>query len=84
MSPPSVLLDACPDLAYLDLSSCRRLPRGTKRPHRGLDEVRSCLQLLASHARGDMPHGHALPHSDGEPRNQEQPNEDPPAEDPPL
>ncbi|XP_072711145.1 F-box/LRR-repeat protein 6 [Ciconia boyciana] len=41
------LLPACPQLAYLDLSSCRRLPRGTKRAHRGRRDVRRCLRLLA-------------------------------------
>ncbi|XP_063178158.1 F-box/LRR-repeat protein 6, partial [Chroicocephalus ridibundus] len=51
---------ACPDLTYLNLSSCRHLPRGTKRPHRGRQEVQRCLRLLA-----DLPHG-APPEGRGE------------------
>ncbi|XP_069636326.1 F-box/LRR-repeat protein 6 isoform X1 [Haliaeetus albicilla] len=43
----SALLPACRHLAYLNLSSCRHLPRGTKRPHRGCREVRRCLRVLA-------------------------------------
>uniref|UniRef100_A0A8V5H1I5 Uncharacterized protein n=1 Tax=Melopsittacus undulatus TaxID=13146 RepID=A0A8V5H1I5_MELUD len=39
----SVLLSSCPHLSFLDLSSCRRLPRGTKRAHRGRSQVRRCL-----------------------------------------
>ncbi|XP_074880554.1 F-box/LRR-repeat protein 6 isoform X3 [Buteo buteo] len=43
----SALLPTCRHLAYLNLSSCRHLPRGTKRPHRGCREVRRCLRVLA-------------------------------------
>lgn len=52
----SVLLSSCPDLAFLDLSACRRLPRGTKRPHRGRGEVRRCLRVMAGlDPDGDTP-----------------------------
>ncbi|XP_066846964.1 F-box/LRR-repeat protein 6 isoform X2 [Anser cygnoides] len=42
----SALLLRCPSLCYLDVSSCRRLPRGTKRAHRGPRELGQCLSLL--------------------------------------
>uniref|UniRef100_A0A8C3BR80 Uncharacterized protein n=1 Tax=Cairina moschata TaxID=8855 RepID=A0A8C3BR80_CAIMO len=42
----SALLLRCPSLLYLDVSSCRRLPRGTKRAHRGRAELGRCLRLL--------------------------------------
>lgn len=42
----SALLLRCPSLLYLDVSSCRRLPRGTKRAHRGRGELGHCLGLL--------------------------------------
>ncbi|KAM9258933.1 F-box/LRR-repeat protein 6, partial [Morus bassanus] len=80
----SALLPACPDLAYLNLSSCRHLPRGTKRPHRGCREVRHCLQLIA----GQTPGAEGAP---SEPLNEEPPNGTPnentgegtPSEEPP-
>ncbi|KAG8134084.1 hypothetical protein E2320_011805 [Naja naja] len=37
---------SCPALSYLNLSSCRQLPRGTKKAYRGPDEIRQCLQQL--------------------------------------
>ncbi|ETE59303.1 F-box/LRR-repeat protein 6, partial [Ophiophagus hannah] len=33
-------------VSYLNLSSCRQLPRGTKKAYRGPDEIRHCLQQL--------------------------------------
>ncbi|XP_054241400.1 F-box/LRR-repeat protein 6 [Indicator indicator] len=42
----SVLLATCPGLCYLNLSSCRWLPRGTKRAHQGREEVTRCLEVL--------------------------------------
>ncbi|XP_063170169.1 F-box/LRR-repeat protein 6 isoform X2 [Candoia aspera] len=49
LSTVSALIASCPALAYLNLSSCRHLPRGTKKAYRGPDEVRQCLhQLLTS------------------------------------
>ncbi|XP_039177339.1 F-box/LRR-repeat protein 6 [Crotalus tigris] len=43
------VIASCPALSYLNLSSCRHLPRGTKRAYRGPDEIRQCLhQLLTS------------------------------------
>ncbi|XP_069882150.1 F-box/LRR-repeat protein 6-like [Dipodomys merriami] len=45
----SSVISSCPGLLYLNLESCRCLPRGLKRVYRGLDEVQWCLeQLLAS------------------------------------
>ncbi|XP_015681699.1 F-box/LRR-repeat protein 6 [Protobothrops mucrosquamatus] len=45
----SALIASCPALSYLNLSSCRHLPRGTKKAYRGPDEIRQCLhQLLSS------------------------------------
>uniref|UniRef100_A0A8C7E3A5 F-box and leucine rich repeat protein 6 n=1 Tax=Naja naja TaxID=35670 RepID=A0A8C7E3A5_NAJNA len=40
------LIASCPALSYLNLSSCRQLPRGTKKAYRGPDEIRQCLQQL--------------------------------------
>ncbi|XP_026579172.1 F-box/LRR-repeat protein 6-like [Pseudonaja textilis] len=40
------LIASCPSLSYLNLSSCRQLPRGTKKAYRGRDEIRQCLQQL--------------------------------------
>ncbi|XP_064557505.1 F-box/LRR-repeat protein 6 [Zonotrichia leucophrys gambelii] len=39
---------ACPQLSLLDVSSCRRLPRGTKRPHRGRGAVLALLRALGA------------------------------------
>uniref|UniRef100_A0A8C3KD39 Uncharacterized protein n=1 Tax=Calidris pygmaea TaxID=425635 RepID=A0A8C3KD39_9CHAR len=39
---------ACPHLGFLNLSSCRHLPRGTKRPHQGHQEVQRCLSLTST------------------------------------
>ncbi|XP_071659828.1 F-box/LRR-repeat protein 6 [Patagioenas fasciata] len=70
----SGLLATCPGLAYLNLSSCRHLPRGTKRPHRGCQEVQSCLRLL-----GQQPGtGNPGQGTSGE----EQPNQEPPSDQP--
>ncbi|XP_029420054.1 F-box/LRR-repeat protein 6 isoform X2 [Nannospalax galili] len=45
----SSLISSCPGLLYLNLESCRCLPRGLKRAYRGLEEVQWCLeQLLTS------------------------------------
>ncbi|XP_034524679.1 F-box/LRR-repeat protein 6 isoform X2 [Ailuropoda melanoleuca] len=50
--PPSTvssLISSCPGLLYLNLESCRCLPRGLKRAYRGQEEVQWCLeQLLTS------------------------------------
>ncbi|KFO30628.1 F-box/LRR-repeat protein 6, partial [Fukomys damarensis] len=47
----SALISSCPGLLYLNLESCRCLPRGLKRAYRGVEEVQRCLeQLLTSHA----------------------------------
>ncbi|XP_037658985.1 F-box/LRR-repeat protein 6 isoform X2 [Choloepus didactylus] len=48
-STVSSVISSCPGLAYLNLESCRHLPRGLKRAYRGQEEVQWCLeQLLAS------------------------------------
>ncbi|XP_069738138.1 F-box/LRR-repeat protein 6 [Phaenicophaeus curvirostris] len=39
-------LSRCPHLVSLNLGGCRRLPRGTKRHHRGRRQVRRCLRRL--------------------------------------
>ncbi|XP_074841655.1 F-box/LRR-repeat protein 6 [Carettochelys insculpta] len=45
----SALIISCPDLSYLNLSSCRYLPRGMKKVYRGQEGIRQCLRkLLAS------------------------------------
>ncbi|KAJ7338254.1 hypothetical protein JRQ81_010986 [Phrynocephalus forsythii] len=45
----STLIASCPSLDYLNLSSCRQLPRGTKKAYRGSHEIRQCLhQFLTS------------------------------------
>uniref|UniRef100_A0A8C9Q023 F-box/LRR-repeat protein 6 n=1 Tax=Spermophilus dauricus TaxID=99837 RepID=A0A8C9Q023_SPEDA len=45
----SSVISSCPGLLYLNLESCRCLPRGLKRAYRGLEEVQWCLeQLLTS------------------------------------
>lgn len=45
----SSVISGCPGLLYLNLESCRCLPRGLKRAYRGLEEVQWCLeQLLTS------------------------------------
>uniref|UniRef100_A0A452V1K5 F-box/LRR-repeat protein 6 n=1 Tax=Ursus maritimus TaxID=29073 RepID=A0A452V1K5_URSMA len=50
--PPSTVssvISSCPGLLYLNLESCRCLPRGLKRAYRGQEEVQWCLeQLLTS------------------------------------
>nr|BAA95055.1 unnamed protein product [Mus musculus] len=48
-STVSSVISGCPGLLYLNLESCRCLPRGLKRVYRGLEEVQWCLeQLLTS------------------------------------
>ncbi|XP_075405220.1 F-box/LRR-repeat protein 6 isoform X2 [Tenrec ecaudatus] len=48
-SATSSVISSCPGLVYLNLESCRCLPRGLKRPYRGPEEVQWCLeQLLTS------------------------------------
>ncbi|XP_034275934.1 F-box/LRR-repeat protein 6 [Pantherophis guttatus] len=42
------LIASCPALSYLNLSSCRQLPRGTKKVYRSPDEIRQCLQQLST------------------------------------
>uniref|UniRef100_A0A8C3RYP9 F-box and leucine rich repeat protein 6 n=1 Tax=Chelydra serpentina TaxID=8475 RepID=A0A8C3RYP9_CHESE len=49
VSTVSALIIRCPALSYLNLSSCRYLPRGMKKVYRGQDDIRQCLsKLLAS------------------------------------
>ncbi|XP_067416246.1 F-box/LRR-repeat protein 6 [Emydura macquarii macquarii] len=49
VSTVSALIVNCPALSYLNLSSCRYLPRGMKKVYRGQDDIRHCLhKLLAS------------------------------------
>ncbi|XP_058421210.1 F-box/LRR-repeat protein 6 isoform X3 [Diceros bicornis minor] len=48
-SSVSSVISSCPGLLYLNLESCRCLPRGLKRAYRGPEEVQWCLeQLLTS------------------------------------
>ncbi|XP_072806109.1 F-box/LRR-repeat protein 6 isoform X3 [Vicugna pacos] len=48
-STVSSVISSCPGLLYLNLESCRCLPRGLKRAYRGPGEVQWCLeQLLTS------------------------------------
>ncbi|XP_033698685.1 F-box/LRR-repeat protein 6 isoform X1 [Tursiops truncatus] len=48
-STVSAVISNCPGLLYLNLESCRCLPRGLKRAYRGAEEVQWCLrQLLTS------------------------------------
>nr|XP_051687138.1 F-box/LRR-repeat protein 6 isoform X1 [Oryctolagus cuniculus] len=48
-STVSAVITSCPGLLYLNLESCRCLPRGLKRAYRGQAEVQWCLeQLLTS------------------------------------
>nr|XP_005613473.3 F-box/LRR-repeat protein 6 isoform X2 [Equus caballus] len=48
-STVSSVISSCPGLLYLNLESCRCLPRGLKRAYRGPEEVQWCLeQLLTS------------------------------------
>ncbi|XP_070604811.1 F-box/LRR-repeat protein 6 [Erythrolamprus reginae] len=50
------LIASCPALVYLNLSSCRHLPRGTKKAYRGPGEIRQCLrQLSASSEDSETP-----------------------------
>ncbi|XP_006038357.1 F-box/LRR-repeat protein 6 [Alligator sinensis] len=50
LSTVSALILSCPGLSYLNLSSCRHLPRGTKRAYRGPAAIRQCLQGLLTHS----------------------------------
>ncbi|XP_056188225.1 F-box/LRR-repeat protein 6 isoform X2 [Falco biarmicus] len=68
----STLLPACPHLAFLNLAACRCLPRGTKRAHRGVPEVRHCLQLLGGHSETPL----------DQPPPDQLPPDQPPGEDP--
>ncbi|XP_012503620.1 PREDICTED: F-box/LRR-repeat protein 6 isoform X1 [Propithecus coquereli] len=45
-STVSSVVSSCPSLLYLNLESCRCLPRGLKRAYRGLEEVQWCLEQL--------------------------------------
>ncbi|XP_059971873.1 F-box/LRR-repeat protein 6 isoform X1 [Mesoplodon densirostris] len=45
-STVSSVISNCPGLLYLNLESCRCLPRGLKRAYRGPEEVQWCLQQL--------------------------------------
>ncbi|XP_036064412.1 F-box/LRR-repeat protein 6 isoform X2 [Onychomys torridus] len=45
-STVSSVISSCPGLLYLNLESCRCLPRGLKRAYRGLEEVQWCLEQL--------------------------------------
>ncbi|XP_056409439.1 F-box/LRR-repeat protein 6 isoform X2 [Hyla sarda] len=42
------LLSSCRALTYLDLTSCRNVPRGLKCAYRGVENIRQCLQTLSS------------------------------------
>lgn len=42
----SSVISSCPGLLYLNLESCRCLPRGLKRAYRGPEEVQWCLEQL--------------------------------------
>ncbi|XP_072458816.1 F-box/LRR-repeat protein 6 isoform X2 [Notamacropus eugenii] len=42
----SSVISSCPALSYLNLSSCRYLPRGLKRAYRGQAEIQWCLDQL--------------------------------------
>lgn len=42
----SSVISSCPGLLYLNLESCRCLPRGLKRAYPGLEEVQWCLEQL--------------------------------------
>ncbi|XP_048338530.1 F-box/LRR-repeat protein 6 [Sphaerodactylus townsendi] len=50
LSTVSTLITSCPALTYLNLSSCRHLPRGTKKAYRGQEEIRQCLHHLLTSA----------------------------------
>ncbi|XP_068789670.1 F-box/LRR-repeat protein 6 isoform X1 [Struthio camelus] len=50
LSTVSALILGCPTLTYLNLSSCRYLPRGMKKAYRGQDDVRRCLHRLLTAA----------------------------------
>nr|XP_056710826.1 F-box/LRR-repeat protein 6 [Euleptes europaea] len=50
LSTVSTLITSCPALTYLNLSSCRHLPRGTKKAYRGQKEIRQCLHHLLTSA----------------------------------
>ncbi|CAK6439036.1 unnamed protein product [Pipistrellus nathusii] len=45
-STVSSVISSCPGLRYLNLESCRCLPRGLKRAYRGPEEVQGCLEQL--------------------------------------
>lgn len=45
-STVSSVISSCPSLQYLNLESCRCLPRGLKRVYRGPDAVQWCLEQL--------------------------------------
>lgn len=45
-STVSSVISSCPGLLYLNLESCRCLPRGLKRAYRGPEEVQWCLEQL--------------------------------------
>ncbi|XP_036904809.1 F-box/LRR-repeat protein 6 isoform X4 [Sturnira hondurensis] len=48
-STVSSVISSCPGLQFLNLESCRCLPRGLKRAYRGPEDVQRCLeQLLTS------------------------------------
>ncbi|XP_027713536.1 F-box/LRR-repeat protein 6 [Vombatus ursinus] len=42
----SSVISSCPALSYLNLSSCRYLPRGLKKAYRGQAEIQWCLDQL--------------------------------------
>ncbi|XP_074119191.1 F-box/LRR-repeat protein 6 isoform X1 [Sminthopsis crassicaudata] len=44
----SSVISSCPALSYLNLSSCRHLPRGLKKAYRGQSEIQWCLDQLLS------------------------------------
>ncbi|XP_066480698.1 F-box/LRR-repeat protein 6 isoform X2 [Tiliqua scincoides] len=46
----SAIIASCSTLSYLNLSSCRHLPRGTKKAYRGPDEIRQCLHQLLTNS----------------------------------
>ncbi|XP_062045407.1 F-box/LRR-repeat protein 6 isoform X2 [Lepus europaeus] len=49
-STVSAVISSCPGLLYLNLESCRCLPRGLKRAYRGQAEVQWCLEQLLTSA----------------------------------
>ncbi|XP_006879476.1 PREDICTED: F-box/LRR-repeat protein 6 [Elephantulus edwardii] len=49
-STVSSVIISCPGLTFLNLESCRCLPRGLKRAYRGPEEVQRCLDQLLTNS----------------------------------